>query len=235
MKICFFSVFYNTEFLFKPLIGSIRKNSGLNDYDVLIYDNSTDLHKRIDPSNSSDNIRIKYIGQETYKGIHLSNGSAIHTKTIDLGLHDIMNEYDYCILLDSDVLVIREIKSIIDIMDKYDFTLAGYHDVTNNRNLIHPCSMCINLKKINENKISFFDENRMWHLKNTGSTYDTGMSFYEDVIKKHLRVFELPYNYFAHHFGAGSRDYKTAGKVFDGKKIYRDISEWLNDFSWTYA
>ena len=74
----------------------------------------------------------------------------------------------------------------------------------------------------------------MWYMNNIKATYDTGMSFYEDVIKNNLKVLELPYNYFANHFGAGSRDYKTAGKVKTNEKIYRDLHEWLTDFAWTY-
>jgi hypothetical protein len=64
---------------------------------------------------------------------------------------------------------------------------------------------------------------------NGKNTYDTGMSFYEDVKKANLKVLELPYNDFAHHFGGGSRNYTTCGKVENGK-IYRNLQEWLSDF-----
>ena len=224
-KICLLTVFYNTPNLFKPLYGSYMKTSGLSNVcDFYIFENSSIKDKQLRVHDI--NVNIEYIPTDFYKELPQSACSAKHTMTINYALNKLKSKYDFCILCDSDVIFVKDVMPIIEQMKRDDITLAGYHDITSNRNLIHPCAMIIDLKKIQN--INFFDKKRMYGI-NGKKTYDTGMSFYEDVVKAGLKVLELPYNYFAHHFGGGSRNYATCGKVENGK-IYRNLQEWLNDF-----
>ena len=235
IRIVVLSVFYNTKNLLYPLYMSFKRNAGLSKYDFVVYDNSDKMDKKVItlPSQMSSIKLVNINPAKLVKDIPAYNGSAKHTKTIDMALNDLKGRYDFCILLDSDVIITSDISRYIKKMVQEDYTLCGYHDVTSNRNLIHPCAMIINLNHINKHNIHFYDRSRMYGVPPTKDTYDTGMSFYEDVVKNNLKVLEIPYNAYSSHFGAGSRDYKTAGKVRVGE-IYRDLNLWLDKFKIYY-
>lgn len=237
-KIAVLTVFYNTKNFFYPLYESFIKMSGINidDFDFFVYDNSDRDNDKIPLSyNKFKNVNIKYINPSILiKDIPSYNGSAKHTKTIKIALDNLKNEYDTCILLDSDVVITNTLKNYLEEFIKNDYTICGYHDDNkSNRNLIHPCAMFINLNHYKKYNLSFYDKNRMYGVKPTTNTYDTGMSFYEDVKKLNLKILEIPYNSYFNHFGAGSRDYVNGGKV-KTDKIYRSIIEWFKDFKYTF-
>lgn len=235
LRIVVLSVFYNTKNLLYPLYMSFKRNSGLLNYDFVVYDNSDNPDERI-TSVSLDLSAVKLVSVNPatlVKDIPAYNGSAKHTKTIELALNALKGSYDICVLLDSDVIITSAVKPYIEQMIRENYTLCGYHDITSNRDLIHPCALIINLNDILKHNIHFYDNKRMYGVPPTRNTYDTGMSFYEDVLKKNLKVLEIPYNAYYSHFGAGSRDYKKAGKVLAGE-IYRDLDEWLTKFNSFY-
>jgi len=233
MKIAVVSIFYNTKRLLNPLYRSFKKQSNINEYDFYVYDNSDDEDKKV--STAEDGVIIRHIDSKSLIGdIPAYNGSAKHTKSIDIALNELKMKYDVCILLDSDIIITKSITPYLEEFIAGEYTLCGFHDITSNRNLIHPCAMIINLNDYRKYNLHFYDKMRMYGVKPTKNTYDTGMSFYEDVIKKNLKVLEIPYNSYFNHFGGGSRDYKTCGKVKTNDRIYRNLDEWLDDFKSFY-
>lgn len=236
LRIVVVSVFYNTKDLLCPLFRSFKRNSGLSSSDFVVYDNSDDIRKKLcELGTEYKDIKLVSVNPAIFvnEGIQPYNGSAKHTKTIDMALSKLQESYDICVLLDSDVIITAPVVPYIEKMLLGNYTLCGFHHITVNRDLIHPCAMIINLNDIKTHNIRFYDKSRIIGIPPTANTYDTGMSFYEDVIKHNLRVLEIPYNAYYSHFGAGSRDYRKAGKVEVGE-IYRDLDAWLNKFKSYY-
>ena len=162
----------------------------------------------------------------------------MHCLALQLAMNDIgIDKYEFVILLDSDVIITDDLSHIIEKMKNEDYDIAGWHDggTGQQRNLIHPSLLFIKTKNILKNNIQFFDPNRIiTPYENNSFTYDTGMSFYEDVCKAGLKTLELEYNKGYNHFCAGSRQNQIGLTKCKGS-TYTDIWKWLKDFKKYYS
>ena len=107
IRIVVLSVFYNTKNLLYPLYMSFKRNAGLSKYDFVVYDNSDKMDKKVItlPSQMSSIKLVNINPAKLVKDIPAYNGSAKHTKTIDMALNDLKGRYDFCILLDSSHII----------------------------------------------------------------------------------------------------------------------------------
>lgn len=225
----FVIVHYNTPELTACLCSSIYKFH--NDAKIIIFDNSD---KR--PFIESEAFNVDYYdntkGQiinfddffSKYKiDIFIKNlnnlGSAKHALSIDYLMKHL--EIDEFCLLDSDILLKRKIDFC-----NMEFITAG--ELSNDKHIlwnhkirmkrIFPHCQYINLKKIKELNISYFDHNRITGIDISKLDYDTGASFYEDVQKYNIKYVNL--NDYVVHFGAGSWEHKNYKQWLMANKNY---------------
>ena len=211
--------FNTSEYIF-ALNKSLRKYNKWYSSPITVYDNST---KKELPEGDCGELDIKYVDDKIYEVLNKlpkskypaagNYNSARHTKTIDMILSECKS--DYCLLVDSDIIFKQNFKPLFDDIVKNDYFLMGFKRTTYKKHCIAPWACFINLKKYRELNLSFFDFNRILYV-NDNLDYDTGASLYEDAIKNHLKIKELPDNSFYIHFKGGS--------VFKEKGL-----KWLKD------
>lgn len=110
-------------------------------------------------------------------------------------------QYDSLVFMDSDVLL----KKDIDFIDSTYAVVADFPGTSAKPRFL-PFIMYVNRKRICSNKIRYLDVNRMHGASNAYNSclYDTGCSFYEDVINAHLPVKHIKNNEYIVHFKGGS-------------------------------
>lgn len=225
----FVIVHYNTPELTECLCASIYKFC--KDAKITIFDNS-DMRpftkSEIFNVNYYDNTKGQYINfNEFFSKYPIDNfiknlnnlGSAKHALSIDYLIKN-LNVDEIC-LLDSDILI----KKSLDFFDS-DFVTIGElsHDkriLFNNKirmQRIFPHCQYINVKRIKELNISFFDYNRITGINISKLDYDTGASFYEDVKEQNIKFINL--NDYVIHFGAASWENKNYKQWLISNKEY---------------
>lgn len=139
------------------------------------------------------------------KGVYKLNkcGSAKHCISIQWLLDNL--PVDDCVLLDSDVLLTRAFtwKTMAPIVGEHE-KFPGQKD------RLLPFICYLNLKEIRDRKLRYFDAARMNGLSAPGAPYDTGASFLEDIIAKHVPMERIRCNSFVVHFKNGSWGTKNA-------------------------
>ena len=226
VKICI--VHYNTPNLTDALIRSIKRNTP--DSHIYIFDNSEAQPwiKHYDNMTVFDNTKgqiinfdewLSHIQKKSRNNIN-KYASAKHCYTVEKCM-DLIN--DNFILLDSDVLLKRDISTICD--DNY-YAVAEIQNGTKSR--IYPFICYINVKKCKKDNIHFYDENRMhgFTMTKDSNLYDTGASFYEDIKDGGLK--EIKYSTYVEHYGSGSWGIS--------KKKTINSNAWLNQHRnlWNY-
>lgn len=236
-------VHYNTPELTTCLCSSIYKmHPGSR---ITIFDNSD---KR--PFDTYNIMRVCYIdntkgqiinfGQELEKypnrQIQEQNasgcnfGSAKHSMSIDWLCKNLANNF---ILLDSDVLIKRP----IDFIDESSICCSDIVQIHDDIYRMLPMISYMNIKKMNDLNISFFDGRRMHSLVESNSRYnwyDTGASFYEDV--RALNMFKrIDSNQYIVHYGNGSWRQNNKQPIADGNRsdVYTSLHymEWLGKYN----
>lgn len=144
-----------------------------------------------------------------------SYNSARHAKTIDWMMNRITTKY--MLLVDSDVVIIQNIESIINDFINSHATLMGYKRTTYKHPCIAPWACLIDLQSIHAYNIKFYDATRMLYVHDLVD-YDTGASFYEDVINNGLHCIETADNTYYRHFKGGSV-YKEQGLAWLSKNL----------------
>lgn len=197
---------YNTNVLVNALIKSIKKNVKSIDYDIIVFDNST-KEKFVCPKNARliDNsknnlIDFSKIISQTSKVFSSNNyASYKHAMSIQFLLNIL--RYNDLIFLDSDVLL----KKDIDFIDQRYAVIADFPDKKLKPRFI-PFIMYINQKIMCEKNIKYLDISRMHGGANIYNSYmyDTGCSFYEDIISFNLPIKRINYKNYVVHFGGGS-------------------------------
>ena len=145
-------------------------------------------------------------------------GSAKHTKSVDY----LFNVYpDGFVLMDSDVLVKRDISEFFD--DSVLFVgkkRDAERDRDNRVPRLLPFLCGINVKMCVEQGVRYFDKKRNWKLRKTSPDYwyDTGASFLEDCLRTGLPVRYVDIDDYIIHFYGGS--YKN-----------KDWRAWLDEYS----
>lgn len=222
-------VHYNTPELTTCLCSSINKFH--NDAEIIILDNSdkkpfntVDLFNNVKVLDNTKEQLVsfnftKFIkDRAVYNFIKKSNnlGSTKHTKSIQF-LIDYINE-DF-ILLDSDVLIKR---NIYDIIDKNVICAADIIDKALPKR-VAPFIIYFNHDKIVKETIKFYDPKRLIGLSgkkfNTNINYDTGASFLEDIISNKYPFKKIKYEDYVVHYGNGSWKSDRKSYTFTIKNI----------------
>lgn len=214
---------YNTSALTNKCIESIIKYVKSFEYRILLFDNS-DREQFILQNKKNYNI-IDYIDNTKQQILnfdellkkylkldhkHSNNGSMKHCYTIQYLIQNCNN--NDLILIDSDATLIKD----IDFIDNQFITVADIqlHDfpIGNNKNNKYwsysrfiPFIQYLNIKMIKENSINFFDPYRIQGgLVYKANRYDTGASFYEDVINKKIKFNKIKFTDYVNHIGGQS-------------------------------
>lgn len=144
-------------------------------------------------------------------------GSAKHSMSIQWLINNLDEEF---ILCDSDILL----KKPIDFIDQTVACVSDTIRITRTLYRIAPFIAYINTPLLKILKIKFFDGNRMHGLTNFGKFvyYDTGTSFYEDIIRhKKIKLHKkINYNDYIIHFGSGSWNNICWGKLLKYKQFW---------------
>ena len=221
-------IHYNTPYLTECLVRSI--NLFVKDAIIYIFDNSNEkpFTAKFDNVTVFDNTKGQIIDfnkwLEKYPNRKKSGGrlnkwaSAKHCYSIEKCMELIDDGF---ILLDSDVLLKRDISNLID--DKVIFTGEISNQLNSHIKRVTPFITYINVKKCKENNIHYFYEDYMHGLnKVIGSDfYDTGAGFF--MFAKKYDYKEIKCSDYVVHYGHGSWN-------AIGKKNQYTAEEWLKMF-----
>lgn len=113
----------------------------------------------------------------------------------------------YALLVDTDVVFLKDHSDIFKQFKKMDLAVMG--KVEGDRggkciyNRVNPWHCFIDVEKIKQNNIQFFDEQRMKDSFETDRIYDIGSTFFEDVKKAKLKIgdVDLSSKYYLHFEG----------------------------------
>ncbi len=176
---------------------------------LIVVDNST---KKVYAEGTYNNLKIVYFDNNNYKELEElkpskypaagNYNSAHHSLTLDWSIKNLVKT-DYLLLLDSDIVFTKQIKPYYDEFVKNDYALYGFKRTTYKCPTIAPWCCFINVKKMRELNINYYDFNRILYV-NDNLTHDTGASLYEDFIKAGCKIKETQDNYFWLHFKGGS-------------------------------
>lgn len=227
-------IHYNTPHLTECLVRSI--NLFVKDAIIYIFDNSDKLPftAKFDNVKIIDNTKgqiinfdewIKKYPDRTKTTAHKNNyGSAKHCYSVEKCM-DIIN--DNFILLDSDILLKKDISDIID--EKCAFVSDTEYWRAKSSSAPIKCRavpyLCfINVKMCKKNKIHYFDKDHIFGLTKNGNSYDTGAYFMERVKAKNLKWKKISYNNYIIHYKGGS--WVEGARKYDHYNRI-DASEWL--------
>lgn len=155
---------------------------------------------------------------ESSKIPYIRNTNGLHAPSVDMLLDNIST--DYALLVDTDVLFLKDISPVFEQFVNKDITLMG--EIVGDRGgkklhkRVNPWHCFINVKHIKQNNIKFYDEIR---LKSRNETrYDVGSSFFEDIHKLKLKIanFNGEGIYYKHFEGMSWRVNKFKKNGMDG-------------------
>ena len=138
-------------------------------------------------------------------------GSAKHTRSVD-ALMDLLP--DGFILMDSDVLVSKDIRNMLSV----DAAVAGTYQLKEGVGLVQPFLCWINVPILKASGVRYFNGDKMWALSNKypNNRYDTGAWLFEELKTKGLYWRQMNIWQYIIHLGHGSwRD--------------KNIRKWLNE------
>lgn len=221
-------IHYNTPYLTECLVRSI--NLFVKDAIIYIFDNSNEkpFTAKFDNLTVFDNTKGQIINfdkwLENYPNRKMSGGrlnkwgSAKHCYSVEKCMELIDDGF---ILLDSDVLLKRDISNLID--DKTIFTGEVVTQPNSSVKRVLPFICYINVKMCKEKGVHYLDDNYMHGLWKNGvaDRYDTGGGFYMGA--KDYPSRPISYSEYVVHFGHGSWN-----KI--GKKPQYTVEEWLKIF-----
>ena len=223
-------IHYNTPYMTECLVKSINKF--VSNAKIFIFDNSDKFPFVYRQKNLVyiDNTNSKYIDFD-YELKHnyttLTSGTAYlnhyisfkHCISVQKCINLIKENF---ILLDSDVLLKRDISEIVD---EDSIFVGSTEQKENARARVLPYMLYINVKKCEELGITFFNKNYMHGLTNKDSNrYDTGAYFYKVAKEYKHKIINIE-DYIVH--------YKAGSWLEDAKKYikYNQISQemWLEN------
>lgn len=208
-------VHYNTPELTGALLASIRK--WMPTAHVTIFENSDDPRRKLPPMGSRvwylDNTRGQVVDFDAILARHpqrsrehAQDASVKHMASV-AALWEFLP--DGFILLDSDVLLKRDLSDLAD--TSVAWCAGVQYGMTFGSGRFRPRALpfvCwINVPMCREAGVRYFDESRSWKLA-PGMFYDTGASFYLDCRAAGLPSREIRWEDYAVHFKGGSWDAK---------------------------
>ena len=143
------------------------------------------------------------MGIQNIKMLNTSHGNAVNA-AFDLV------KTRYMLLVDSDVLFLKDIKQPYEKFKEGGFVLMG--EVVGDRGgkslypRVNPWFCFIDLEQLKEHNINFYDHHRTKEIKSE-RIYDIGSTMFEDVIKAELTVAnaKMENKYFKHYEGMSWR------------------------------
>lgn len=113
----------------------------------------------------------------------------------------------YALLVDTDVIFLKDHSDIFQQFKDMDLDIMG--KVEGDRggksiyNRVNPWHCFINVERIKQHNIIFFDEKRMRDSFNTNKIYDIGSTFFQDIKSSGLKIgnVDLSNNYYIHFEG----------------------------------
>ena len=220
-------IHYNTPELTKATVLSVIKHCP--DCEITVFDNSDkypfELMSCVTVINNCNQQLLDFdtmINSFNNKAISSNGyGSAKHCYSVDYCMD--MFE-DGFVLLDSDVLVKRDLSELFD----SSVCWAGQSHINKKHKIniprLYPFCCFINTKMCRENGIRYFDREHMWQLSDSeiGKWYDTGAWFLEAT--NGLPHKDIVCTDYIVHYGNGS---------FNNTKK-QSKSDWLNQYSEYY-
>lgn len=137
----------------------------------------------------------------------LRNVGGLHGPSVDILIEKCTT--DYALLVDTDVIFLREHINIFNQFKSQNIALMG--EIVGDRGgkklhtRVNPWHCFIDIKAVKENNIKFFDIER--RLSQGERVYDVGSSFFEDVKNSKLRIADFKGNnyYYKHYEGMSWR------------------------------
>lgn len=214
MKFCI--VHYNTPELTTCLCSSINKFH--NDAEIIIFENSDTrkFNNYFDNVTVIDNSNSQLLDFNTIVKEHITHltnsekniartcmfGSLKHTASVQWLLNNIVEPF---VLLDSDVLIKRNLKEICDTR----FAVCAGID----RVRIAPYVMYMQPQVLAETNIHFYEPSRFNQFK---LDTDTGGTFLTDIRQQNIAFKQIQWQDYVLHFGNGSwRNGKTTANLPD--------------------
>lgn len=201
------TVNFNTpEFIF-TLVSSYKKYNRWCNEKIYVIDNGT--VKDIPAGEYADFIlenfdKSLYHDLEKYEKTSKEKtlASAHHSFTIDWFIKNRVKT-DYLLLLDSDIIFKRSFENEFREFVENDYGLYGYERTNYLCHCIAPWACFINVKKMKEQNLGYFDINRILYV-NDNLTHDTGASLFEDFKKRNVKIKSTADNTFYIHLKGGS-------------------------------
>ena len=193
MELTLLTCVYNTPHLLENLLKSYQQTNK-NNINLFVVDTSTKPEVR------------DFVDKHNINGyIELSGES--HGVAVNYGLKEISTKY--VLLVDSDIIFLKDIKKLYDVFVEKDLTLMGEIQGDRGGKKLHPRIkpwFCfINNFDLEEYDIEFFDENRTLQSKKEGKRiYDVGSTMFEDVCSvDNLKVGDVKIEdiYYKHYEG----------------------------------
>jgi hypothetical protein len=230
-------VHFNTPKLTECLVKSINKH--VKDAYIHIFDNSDKFPFTAKFNNVTiiDNTKGQIINfdkwlenfpyKENTTAKRNGYGSAKHCYTIEKCMEILDRNF---ILLDSDILLKRDISNFIDDTKIFVGDIKKWragNTTAKEKYRALPWLMYINVKKCQEHGIHFFNEKYMYGLSEEGNSYDTGGYFYKEVETHKLPWKRENLTDYIEHYQAAS--WVNDAKEHDG---YQQLSfdEWLRKY-----
>lgn len=217
----FVIVHYNTPKLTIALLASLYKNDitknivvfensdkelldALSMFDYELINNTKgqiiDFNKEIEKLNKLNNMTAERISAEM-NGVRY--GSVKHALTVQWLIENLNEDF---VLLDSDILIKKDFRHLIDNTKLFVGQCTQYR--------VLPFLLYINAPMLNENKIKFFDGVNIHPFK-LGYANDTGGSFFKEC--KNGKFINLNLDDYFVHYGSGSwRSYKNDKRWYQG-------------------
>ena len=215
---------FNTTEMTTDCILSIQKNSGLKRTKFVVLDNSYP-NKKFQISNKLNGIDIQLIDNSNGKIIDFNvalkkfskipikannNGSLKHCLSIQFLLNTCRSRD--MLLFDSDTILLKQIDfinpayvTIADLEKKGDTCSRAPRGKYLSETRFLPFIQYFNCDLIKRKELKYFYPNRIHGgLTFSGNYYDTGASFYEDVINANLPFKKIYYKEYINHLDHGS-------------------------------
>jgi glycosyltransferase involved in cell wall biosynthesis len=196
---------YNTPVVVEAMLKSYAAHHGGGPHRLIIFENSTND----DTAGMLDSAGVPYI----------RNRGGTHPESLDEALKICATKY--ALVVDSDVVFNRPITALFDIFRRNDGIIMG--EVCGDRGgfllheRVHPWFMFVDVEKLNNARISFYDRDRITssgsegfyrHVPlqtNDGKSryYDVGATFFEDIKRTGFRILNCKADpdFFTHYEG----------------------------------
>ena len=216
-------VHYNTPELTSAAIRSLNRFTPgcrvtvFDNSDERPFENTFENVSVIDNTNGQvidfDEMLSHYPDKEEDDVAKSNYGSAKHCRSVDY-LMDVLP--DGFVLMDSDVLVRKDVRGLVD----YRRAVTGMTNTKNGVTLFHPMLCWMNVPMLEASGIRYFNGDKMWALSHLfpNNRYDTGAWLYEEVKAKGLPCIETDIWSYIIHFGHGSWRKKDYAQWLENNK-----------------